>query len=190
MRPRDAMEGDTREITRVMLVELMHRLERDPQLRPRLSRPVLPIAAPAFPEEHDGMKTAAKGRARSSTMNTAEDAFGMARKRAGEGRHWGAVAAIATISAVGVAVGLSFPLLSFLMEQRGYSTTLIGANTAMAGIASMLAVPVRQSAGASHRARGDIGAGGGDQRGEPDGLLLLSFHWRVVRASHQLSTAR
>ncbi len=74
-------------------------------------------------------------------MNTAEDAFGMAVNRPQEVDKWGAVAAIATISAVGVAVGLSFPLLSFLMEQRGYSTTLIGANTAMAGIASMLAVP-------------------------------------------------
>lgn len=50
-------------------------------------------------------------------------------------------AAIATISAVGVAIGLSFPLLSFLLEQRGYSSTLIGANTAMAGIASIVAVP-------------------------------------------------
>src|SRR5215203_4217243 len=74
-------------------------------------------------------------------MNTAEDAFGLAVKRPEKVDIWGAVAAIATISAVGVAVGLSFPLLSFLMEQRGYSTTLIGANTAMAGIASMLAVP-------------------------------------------------
>ncbi len=74
-------------------------------------------------------------------MNTAEDAFGMDVKGPEKIDPWGAVAAIATISSVGVAVGLSFPLLSFLMEQRGYSTTLIGANTAMAGIASMLAVP-------------------------------------------------
>jgi MFS family permease len=74
-------------------------------------------------------------------MNTAEDAFGMAVKLPEKIDIWGAVAAIATISSVGVAVGLSFPLLSFLMEQRGYSTTLIGANTAMAGIASMLVVP-------------------------------------------------
>ncbi|MFZ1812994.1 MAG: MFS transporter [Rhizobiaceae bacterium] len=51
------------------------------------------------------------------------------------------MAAIATISSVGVAIGLSFPLLSILMEQRGYSPTLIGANTAMAGLASILAVP-------------------------------------------------
>ncbi|MCG6858171.1 MAG: MFS transporter [Salaquimonas sp.] len=52
-----------------------------------------------------------------------------------------AIAAIVTISSVGVAIGLSFPLLSILLEQRGYSSTLIGANTAMAGIASMVAVP-------------------------------------------------
>ncbi len=39
VRPRDAMEGDTREITRVMLVELMHRLERDPQLDPDYPAP-------------------------------------------------------------------------------------------------------------------------------------------------------
>ncbi len=74
-------------------------------------------------------------------MNTAEDAFGMAVRRPDRVDIWGAVAAIATISSVGVAIGLSFPLLSFLMEQRGYSTTIIGANTAMAGIASMIVVP-------------------------------------------------
>jgi len=74
-------------------------------------------------------------------MNTAEDAFGMQVKAPDKVDIWGAIAAIATISSVGVAVGLSFPLLSFLMEQRGYSTTIIGANTAMAGIASMVTVP-------------------------------------------------
>jgi MFS family permease len=74
-------------------------------------------------------------------MKTVEDAFGMDVKRPSKVDFWGAVAAIATISSVGVAVGLSFPLLSFLMEQRGYSSTIIGANTAMAGIASILTVP-------------------------------------------------
>ncbi len=74
-------------------------------------------------------------------MKPAEDAFGMDVKRPDKVDYWGAAAAIATISAVGVAVGLSFPLLSFLMEQRGYSSTLIGANTAMAGIASIITVP-------------------------------------------------
>ena len=74
-------------------------------------------------------------------MHTAEDAFGMNVKRPEKVDLWGAAAAIATISAVGVAVGLSFPLLSFMMEQRGYSSTIIGANTAMAGIASIISVP-------------------------------------------------
>lgn len=74
-------------------------------------------------------------------MHTAEDAFGLDVERPQRIDLLGAAAAIATISAVGVAIGLSFPLLSFLMEQRGYSSTLIGANTAMAGIASILTVP-------------------------------------------------
>lgn len=74
-------------------------------------------------------------------MQPAEDAFGLEVKRPDKIDFLGAGAAIATISAVGVAIGLSFPLLSFLMEQRGYSSTLIGANTAMAGIASIITVP-------------------------------------------------
>jgi len=74
-------------------------------------------------------------------MQTAEQAFGVPVKGPEKTDIPAAIAAIATISAVGVAIGLSFPLLSFLLEQRGYSSTLIGANTAMAGIASILAVP-------------------------------------------------
>ncbi|MEC9342869.1 MAG: MFS transporter, partial [Pseudomonadota bacterium] len=74
-------------------------------------------------------------------MNTAESAFGMPVRGPDKINLASAIAAIATITAVGVAIGLSFPLLSFLLEQRGYSSTLIGANTAIAGIASMLAVP-------------------------------------------------
>lgn len=74
-------------------------------------------------------------------MHTAESAFGMPVKGPQKIDIAAAIAAIATISAVGVAVGLSFPLLSILLEQRGYSSTLIGANTAMAGVASMAAVP-------------------------------------------------
>lgn len=74
-------------------------------------------------------------------MNTAENAFGMPVKGPEKIDMAAAIAAIATISSVGVAIGLSFPLLSILLEQRAYSSTLIGANTAMAGIASMVAVP-------------------------------------------------
>jgi len=51
-------------------------------------------------------------------------------------------AAIASISAVGIALGLGLPLLSVILERRGIPATLIGANTAVAGIASLLAAPM------------------------------------------------
>lgn len=51
-------------------------------------------------------------------------------------------AAIASISAVGIALGLGLPLLSVILERRGISATMIGANTAFAGIASLLAAPL------------------------------------------------
>lgn len=50
-------------------------------------------------------------------------------------------AAIASISVVGTAIGLGVPLLSVILEQRGYSTTMIGLNTAVAGFASIAAAP-------------------------------------------------
>ncbi len=56
--------------------------------------------------------------------------------------HWRSlIAAIAAISAVGIAMGLGLPLLSLIMEKRGISSTLIGINSAMAGIAAMIAAP-------------------------------------------------
>lgn len=51
-------------------------------------------------------------------------------------------AAIASISAVGIALGLGLPLLSVILQQRGISATMIGANTAVAGIASLAAAPL------------------------------------------------
>ena len=62
---------------------------------------------------------------------------------AGEtGMRWLSIgAAIASISVVGMAIGLGVPLLSVILETRGYSATAIGANTAVAGIASVLAAP-------------------------------------------------
>ncbi|NDV88610.1 MFS transporter [Aurantimonas aggregata] len=51
-------------------------------------------------------------------------------------------AAIASISAVGIALGLGLPLLSVILERRGISATMIGANTAVAGAASLLAAPL------------------------------------------------
>ena len=51
-------------------------------------------------------------------------------------------AAIASISVVGIAIGLGVPLLSVILEARGYSATMIGLNTAFAGIASIAAAPI------------------------------------------------
>ncbi len=57
--------------------------------------------------------------------------------------HWPSlIAAISAISAVGIAIGLGLPLLSIILEKRGISSTLIGLNAAMAGVASMLAAPL------------------------------------------------
>ena len=57
--------------------------------------------------------------------------------------HWPSlVAAISSITAVGVAIGLGLPLLSIILEKRGIAPTLIGLNSAMAGIAAMAAAPV------------------------------------------------
>ncbi|MBB3310743.1 MFS family permease [Rhizobium sp. BK196] len=57
--------------------------------------------------------------------------------------HWPSlVAAVSSISAVGIAIGLGLPLLSIILEKRGISSTLIGLNTAMAGIAAMVAAPI------------------------------------------------
>lgn len=53
-----------------------------------------------------------------------------------------AAAAISLISAVGIALGLGLPLLSVILERRGVSATMIGANTAIAGAASLLAAPL------------------------------------------------
>ncbi|WP_018239419.1 MFS transporter [Ensifer sp. BR816] len=56
--------------------------------------------------------------------------------------HWPSlIAAVASITAVGIAIGLGLPLLSIIMEKRGISSTLIGLNSAMAGLASMAAAP-------------------------------------------------
>lgn len=50
-------------------------------------------------------------------------------------------AAIASITAVGVAIGLGIPLLSILLESRGHSASAIGFNTAVAGVASIAMAP-------------------------------------------------
>jgi MFS family permease len=50
-------------------------------------------------------------------------------------------AAITCVTVVGIGLSLSIPLLSIEMERRGASSTLIGLNTAVAGIASICTVP-------------------------------------------------
>ena len=60
---------------------------------------------------------------------------------AGDMRWLSIGAAIASISVVGIAIGLGVPLLSVILESRGHSATMIGANTAVAGIASIAAAP-------------------------------------------------
>jgi len=51
-------------------------------------------------------------------------------------------AAIASISVVGIAIGLGMPLLSIILETRGHSASMIGLNTAIAGLASIAAAPL------------------------------------------------
>jgi MFS family permease len=57
--------------------------------------------------------------------------------------HWLPIAAaISSISVVGIAIGLGMPLLSVILESRGVSATMIGLNTAVAGLASIAAAPI------------------------------------------------
>ncbi len=50
-------------------------------------------------------------------------------------------AAIVCVAVVGIGLSLSIPLLSLEMERKGASSTLIGLNTAVGGIASIVTVP-------------------------------------------------
>lgn len=54
----------------------------------------------------------------------------------------GMMAATASVTGVGIAIGLAIPLLSTILEVRGYSASLIGLNTAMAGLASIAMAPL------------------------------------------------
>ncbi len=54
----------------------------------------------------------------------------------------GISAAISAITAVGISLSISLPLLSLTLEARGISGTWIGLNTAMAGIAALLVTPL------------------------------------------------
>lgn len=50
-------------------------------------------------------------------------------------------AAITCVAVVGIGLSLTIPLLSIEMERMGASSTLIGINTAVAGLAAILTVP-------------------------------------------------
>ncbi|OQM73608.1 MFS transporter [Manganibacter manganicus] len=57
--------------------------------------------------------------------------------------HWlPMLAAISAISVVGIAIGLGMPLLSVILESRGHSASMIGLNTAVAGLASIAGAPL------------------------------------------------
>ncbi len=56
---------------------------------------------------------------------------------------WRSFAAASTsATAVGIAIGLGLPLLSIILEKRGIPSSLIGLNTAIAGLAAMAAAPL------------------------------------------------
>jgi MFS family permease len=50
-------------------------------------------------------------------------------------------AVITCMTLVGVTVGLTYPLLSLILEERGYSSTIIGLNAAMPAIAMLILSP-------------------------------------------------
>ena len=56
-------------------------------------------------------------------------------------RNLGIAAAILIIALVGVGLSLTIPLLSLEMERMGISSTWIGINTSVAGVASIITVP-------------------------------------------------
>lgn len=54
----------------------------------------------------------------------------------------GLIAAIASISVVGCSLALSFPLIALLMENGGHSSLMIGVNTSMSAVGSLVAAPL------------------------------------------------
>lgn len=59
-----------------------------------------------------------------------------------DGRLRSIAAAIACISVVGFSLSLTLPLLSLMLEARGISDTMIGVNTAVAGVAALIVSPM------------------------------------------------
>jgi len=63
------------------------------------------------------------------------------RSKAGESRAASIAAAISSVSVVGIGISLSIPLLAIELEGRGISSTWIGINTAVAGVATIMIAP-------------------------------------------------
>ncbi|OYX13446.1 MAG: hypothetical protein B7Z15_07240, partial [Rhizobiales bacterium 32-66-8] len=63
------------------------------------------------------------------------------RSKAGESRAASIAAAISSVSVVGIGISLSIPLLAIELEGRGISSTWIGLNTAVAGVATIMIAP-------------------------------------------------
>jgi MFS family permease len=55
---------------------------------------------------------------------------------------FGIVCALSCVAATGIGFGLSLPLLSFVMKRMGYSSTIIGLNTAMPALAAIILAPI------------------------------------------------
>lgn len=68
-------------------------------------------------------------------------------------------AAIACIMAVGVGLSLSVPLLSFALDAKGASRTMIGLNTAMGGIAAIAVAPFVSRLAQRYGVRATLAAG-------------------------------
>jgi MFS family permease len=87
-------------------------------------------------------------------------------------------AAITCVAVVGIGLSLSIPLLSLEMERMGLSNTLIGVNTAVAGVASIVVVPfvprVAARLGVLPLLLGSLAVGGASLLGFK---LLFGFLW-------------
>ncbi len=95
--------------------------------------------------------------------------------------HWPSlVAAVSSISAVGIAIGLGLPLLSIILEKRGIPSTLIGLNTAMAGVAAMVAAPITTKLAHAYGVAQTRCSGGGGLGNQRRQLLLCAGLLDVV----------
>ncbi|WP_020178303.1 MFS transporter [Methylopila sp. M107] len=93
------------------------------------------------------------------------------------------IAAVACITIAGVSLALSVPLLALVMETRGASGLFIGANTAMAGVAVLVATPLIPRAAAAIGVRplllGALALGAASMLGF--GLIETLWAWFPLR---------